>query len=102
MSAGMSSRRSRRGGQRIGTTLSRKNRSSRKAPAPMRSRRSLLVAAMTRVSTLIDLAVFQHAQDLGLRPRAHVADLVQEDRAAVSLRELAHLAARRSRERSLF
>src|SRR5213593_4440625 len=39
----------------------------------------------------LDFAVLQHAQDLGLRARAHVSDLVQEDCAAVGLHELADL-----------
>ena len=54
---------------------------------------------MTRTSTLIVRAdpsrstslLLQHAQHLGLRLRAHVADFVEEDRAAVGLLELADL-----------
>ena len=49
----MSSLRSRSGGRRIGTTFSRKNRSSRNRPWLIRMRRSLLVAAMMRTSVLI-------------------------------------------------
>src|SRR5512141_980387 len=37
---------------------------------------------------LLDLAFLEDAEDLGLRPEAHVADLVEEDRAAVGLLEL--------------
>ena len=40
----------------------------------------------------LHLAVLQHPEYLGLGPRAHVADLVQEDRAAVSLNEFSDLA----------
>ena len=52
MKTGMSSRRSRSGGTRMGSTLRRKNRSSRKRPASTSARRSRLVAATTRTSTL--------------------------------------------------
>ena len=65
---------------------------------------------MTRTSTLIvradpealDLALLQHAQHLGLRLGAHVADFVEEDRAAVGLLELADLLLGRAGERALF
>ena len=36
-----------------------------------------------------DLAFLEHAQELGLHVRRHVADLVEEERAAVGLLELA-------------
>ena len=49
----MSSMRSRRGGRRSGTTLSRKNRSSRNSPCWIEMRRSLLVAATMRTLVLI-------------------------------------------------
>ena len=39
----------------------------------------------------LDFAFLQHAQHLGLRLGAHVADFVEEDRAAVGLLELADL-----------
>ena len=50
-----------------------------------------MVAATTRTSTRLrlarahrhDLAVFEHAKQLGLERRRHVADLVEEERAAV-------------------
>src|SRR4030042_469257 len=48
----MSSGLSRRGGEYRGTTLSRKKRSSRNRPSWISLRRALLVAAMTRTSTL--------------------------------------------------
>ena len=56
-----------------------------------------LVAATTRTSTVsvslpahaLKLALLQHAQDLGLRGRRHVPHLVEEDRPAVALLELA-------------
>ena len=55
------------------------------------------MAAISRTSTLmraraaepLELVLLQHAQDLGLRVRAHVADLVEEQRAAVGLLEAA-------------
>ena len=70
------------------------------AVARPRCARSLLVAASTRTSTWItcslptrdDLAVLQRAQHLGLRGEVHVADLVEEERAAVGLLEEAALA----------
>ena len=68
------------------------------------SSRFLFVAAITRTSTSTRLraadarhdAVLQHAQHLRLRGERHVADLVEEERAAVGLLELAR-PVRRSR-----
>ena len=37
----------------------------------------------------LELVLLEHAQDLGLRAGAHVADLVEEQRAAVGLLEAA-------------
>src|SRR5205085_8868500 len=54
-----------------------------------------------RRAEALDFAFLEHAQDLGLRLRAHVADLVEEDRAAVALLELADLLLRCAGERSL-
>ncbi len=54
-----------------------------------------------RRSEPLDLALLQHAQHLGLRLGAHVADFVEEDRAAVGLLELADLLLGRAGERSL-
>ena len=54
-----------------------------------------------RRAEALDLAFLQHAQHLGLRLGAHVADFVEEDRAAVGLLELADLLLGRARERSL-
>ena len=45
--------------------------------------------------------LLQHAQDLGLRALAHVADLVEEERAAVGLLEPADALLVRARERAL-
>ena len=67
------------------------------------SSRRRLVAATTRTSTrrekfspdAPDFAFLQHAQQLGLRARRQLADLVEEERAAVRLLEQA----RRARER---
>jgi hypothetical protein len=58
----------------------------------------LFVAATTRTLTLI--ALLQHAQDLGLRGGRHVADLVEEDGAAVALLELAQALRGRAGERA--
>ena len=63
------------------------------------------MAATTRTSTLIGLLlpslvnsrVLQHVQQLGLQRRLHLADLVEEDRAAVGLLELADARRRRRR-----
>ena len=93
----MSSRRSRSGGTEIGTTFSRKYRSSRNRPALISAGRSLLVAASDarvhpdarRSADGLHHLLLQHAQHLGLRLQAHVADLVEEDRAAVRQLELA-------------
>jgi hypothetical protein len=65
---------------------------------------------MMRTSTLdrlgaadaLDLALLQHAQDLGLRRERHVADFVEEDRAAVAEFELAQPLHRRAGERPPF
>ena len=100
--------RSRSGGTKIGTTFSRKYRSSRNRPARTSAGRSLLVAATTRTSTLIrgvpadrlDDLLLQHAQHLGLRLQAHVADLVEEDRAAVGRLEHAAPLGHRAGERA--
>jgi hypothetical protein len=67
------------------------------APRRTSSSRSWCVAAMMRTSTLIgamaadavELAVGEHAQQAGLRLRGHVADLVEEQGAAVGLLEAA-------------
>ncbi len=67
------------------------------------------MAAMTRTSTWnrlpganrLNLTVLQHPQHLGLGLEAHVADLVEEDRAAVGLHELADLAPVGAGERAL-
>ena len=47
----------------------------------------------------LDLALLQHAQQLGLQADAHRADLVEKDRPAVGQRELAFLRAGGVRER---
>ena len=49
----------------------------------------------------LDLALLQHAQQLRLRAQAHVADLVEEERAAVGLLELADLLRGGAGERAL-
>ena len=82
------------------TTLSRKKRSSRKVLASTISssgtvggahdahvHRDLPVPAQPG-----ELRILQHLQHLGLQARAHLPDLVQEDRAAVGDLEAAGLA----------
>ena len=54
-----------------------------------------------RRSDRLDFAFLQHAQHLRLRAQRHVADLVEEDRAAVGGDELAGLLAHGAGERSL-
>ena len=44
-------------------------------------------AQRPRAAEPLELVLLEHAQDLGLRARAHVADLVEEQRAAVGLLE---------------
>ncbi len=44
-------------------------------------------AERPRAAEALELVLLQHAEDLGLRVRAHVADFVQEQRAAVRLFE---------------
>ena len=91
----MSSTRSRRPGRASGRRSRRKNRSSRNAPLSTRLAEILVrrgedahvdvdhvLAADAR-----DLAGLQRAQHLGLRGEVHVADLVEEERAAVRLLE---------------
>ena len=53
-----------------------------------------------RRSEPLDFAFLQHAQHLGLRLGAHVADFVEEDRAAVGHLELADLLLGRAGERA--
>ena len=100
ISAGMSSRRSASEGERIGTTDSRWNKSSRNCPSVIACARSRLVEEMMRTSTCtgvgpadaLETLVDQHAQDFGLRLRRHVGDLVEIERAAVRLLERADAA----------
>ena len=105
----MSSGRSRSGGTWIGMTASRKYRSSRNL-ALLDLLLEVLVGRgdhadvhldRARRPQPLDLALLQHAQHLGLRLRAHVADLVEEDRAAIGLLELADLLLGRAGERAL-
>ena len=65
---------------------------------------------MTRTSTLTGLVaadplegtVLQHAQNFGLRGQAHVADFIEENRAAVALLEFADALTLRAGERAFF
>ncbi len=51
---------------------------------------------------LRELAVLEDVEQLGLEGRLHLADFVEEQRAAVRLLELADPRGRRARERTLF
>ena len=107
-SSAMSSRRSRSGGTAMRTTSSRYSRSSRNRPAATSCRRSRLVADTMRTSTrredvLTDapqLALLNDAQHLGLRARRQLADLVEQQRAAVRLLEHARALGDRAGERA--
>ena len=78
-------------------------------PALTSSRRSRLVAATTRTSILImpiaadalELAVLEHAQQLRLQVDVELADLVEEDGAAVRLLEAAVMLSDGAGERAL-
>ena len=97
-SGGMSSRRSRSGGSRISMVLSRKSRSSRNRPAATSAARSALVAERMRTS-ILPRARGAHPLELAAsRARgaawpaagaASVADLVQQQGAAVGQLEAA-------------
>src|SRR5262249_61018428 len=50
----------------------------------------------------LELALLQQPQQLGLHRRRHVADLVEEQRAAVGLLELAEMSCRGAGERAFF
>ena len=74
-------------------------------PAAIAFSRSLLVAAISRTFDLdrlgaaepLELALLQHAQQLHLRRQVDVADLVEEQRAALGQLEAALLARLRRR-----
>ena len=94
---------------RIGTTLRRKNRSSRNKPCWM-SPRKLLVRRRDDPHIRLDrhaaadrgvFALLQHAQEARLRLHRHVADFVEEERAAFRLLEAADRAGERAREGAL-
>src|SRR6185369_16835923 len=51
-----------------------------------------------RAAEPLELALLQHAQELGLRRRAHLADLVEEQCPPRGLLELSRLALRGARE----
>ena len=93
----MSSPRSRSGGTRMGMTLRRKYRSSRKPPLPnlfdellVRRRDHAHVHADARLpADRLDDLLLKRSQHLRLRLQAHVADFVQEQRAAGRRLELA-------------
>ena len=92
-SSGMSSVRSRSGGHGDRHDVQPVEQVLAEMPAlDHRLARSRLVAAMTRTSTLeragaahpLELALLQHPQQLGLQLQGQLADLVQEQRAAVA------------------
>ena len=98
----MSSRRSRSGGTAIRTTSSRYSRSRRKRPRAT-SRAQIAVgggddadvdAARDVLADAAQLPFLNDAQQLGLRARRQLADLVEEQRAAVRLLEDARRARR--------
>ncbi len=109
-SSGMSSRRSRSGG-----TVNRDHAQAEveilaeRRPSRSPASRSLLVAAITRTSTLIVRADPSRSTSPSCSTRrtlacvfgAHVADFVEEDRAVVGLLELADLLLGRAGERAL-
>ena len=101
----MSSPRSRNGGRRNCTTLSRWNRSSRNWSvgdglddvAVGGGDEPDVDAQFLRAADAGERAVLQKAQQLGLQRAAHVGDLIEENRAAVGFLDAARLllAARR-------
>ena len=103
--AAMSSGRSRSGGRCRLTTLRRNSRSSRNVPSATARSRSRLLVAIRRMSTLIgraaadpvDLALLDGAQQLGLQARLHLADLVEQQRAAAAPPRTCRSGARRRR-----
>ena len=54
-----------------------------------------------RASHALELALLQHAQELGLEVEGHLADLVEKDRAAVGQLEAALARRQGTRERAL-
>ena len=88
--------------------FSRKYRSSRSCPSRTASSGSTLVAQISRKSALHrlgaanrpELALLQHPQQLGLQPQRHLADLVEQDRAAVRQLEQALAPGARAGERA--
>ena len=97
VSGGMSSRRSRSAGRRRRMTLRRWNRSSRNEPGldallevlVRRGDDAHVAAHRVVAADAVELAVGEHAQQARLQVERHVADLVEEQRAAVGLLEAA-------------
>ena len=97
-SSGMSSTRSRNGGSAEADDGEPEQQVvAEAAPAATASASGRLVAAITRTSTARGVvlahaphfALLQHAQQLGLRARRQLADLVEKQRAAVRVLEQA-------------
>src|SRR4051794_19887677 len=71
------------------------------AEVPVRCRNHAHVDSLRPLrAERFELTLLQNAQQLGLKRRAHRADLIEEDRAAVRERELALLVRRRPGEGS--
>ena len=93
----------------IGSTLSRKKRSCRKCPCDgvggevaIRRRDDAHVHLdRARAADALELLLLQHAQQLGLQIQAHLADLVEQERALVRALERAFDALDRAGERAL-
>ena len=108
-SAGMSSRRSRSGGSSTWTTVSRKYEIlAERAAVDLFAQVAVgrrdhadvdLVRAVA--ADALDLALLEHAQQLGLQRDVELADLVEEDRAAVGLLEAADVLRDGAGERAL-
>ena len=107
--AGMSSRRSRRGGMWIWKTLSRKNKSSRNSPAvikvaqrPVGGRDHANVGGPRPcIADRRDLTVFDGSEQLDLETWCDVTDLVQKHRAAARQLEQPFAVLDRPGERAL-
>jgi hypothetical protein len=101
----MSSRRSRSGGSGIVTTLSRYSRSCRNVPcatsasmSPLAARRCARRWDRRIRAEPLQRALLQHAQQLHLQGQRHALDLVEEQRAARRMFELADAALARAGE----
>jgi hypothetical protein len=100
LSGSTSSGRSRNAGRRIAITFSRQYRSSRNCPwaiafcrFPIRGGDDAGIGPQhARPAKPLILALLEHAQQLGLRPQAHLRHFVKEQRASRRLLQLPRLA----------